>query len=71
MMARAVPYAKMDRIGLEFVVLNRGVCLRSRYIGKVVVGYSTTGTSLQHWKQVLTNPNKPLACWHRISKYRS
>ena len=35
-------------------------------IGQVVLGHQISGTSQKHWTDMMNNPNKPVAMWHKI-----
>ena len=35
-------------------------------IGKVFVGYNSTGAELRHWSDMLANPRRPIAQWHTL-----
>ena len=37
-------------------------------VGHVIVGSSTSGRSLAHWKQMLTALRRPVAMWHPLRK---
>ena len=38
----------------------------SEPIGKVVVGYGSTGAELRHWTDMLASPRRPIANWHTL-----
>ena len=42
---------------------------QNEMIGQVILGYRTTGTSLRHWTEMMGNPRKPVAQWHRLQLY--
>ena len=35
-------------------------------IGQVVLGQQVSGTSQKHWTDMMNNPKKPIAMWHKI-----
>ena len=39
----------------------------SDHIGKVVLGYGSSGTELRHWNDMLASPRRPIANWHTLN----
>ena len=64
-----VPIDKIRDITFVFTVMDFDRILANEAIGQVVIGYRTAGTSLKHWTDMLNNPRKPVAMWHKIIKY--
>jgi synaptotagmin-1 len=38
----------------------------SEPIGRVILGYSASGTELRHWSDMLASPRRPIAQWHTL-----
>jgi len=40
----------------------------SEPIGKVVLGYNSTGAEFRHWSDMLASPRRPIAQWHSLKE---
>lgn len=64
-----VPVDKLRDITFVFTVMDYDRVTQNEMIGQVILGYRTTGTSLRHWTDMMGNPRKPVAQWHRLHLY--
>lgn len=64
-----VPVDKLRDITFVFTVMDYDRVTQNEMIGQVILGYRTTGTSLRHWTDMMANPRKPVAQWHRLQLY--
>ncbi|XP_065071613.1 synaptotagmin-7-like isoform X2 [Rhopilema esculentum] len=64
-----VPIDKIRDISFVFTVMDFDRILSNEAIGQVIIGYRTAGSSLKHWTDMMNNPRKPIAMWHKIIKY--
>lgn len=64
-----VPVDKLRDITFVFTVMDYDRVTQNEMIGQVILGYRTTGTSLRHWTDMMGNPRKPVAQWHRLQLY--
>ncbi|XP_015760692.1 PREDICTED: synaptotagmin-7-like [Acropora digitifera] len=64
-----VPVDKVRDIRIVFTVMDFDRVTQNEMIGQVILGYRTTGTSLRHWTEMMGNPRKAVAQWHRLQIY--
>jgi synaptotagmin-1 len=64
-----VPLDKIRDLSFIFSVMDYDRITQNELIGQVILGYRTTGSSLQHWTEMMNNPRKPIAKWHRLQVY--
>lgn len=64
-----VPVDKVRDMTIVFTVMDFDRVTQNEMIGQVILGYRTTGTSLRHWTEMMGNPRKPVAQWHRLQLY--
>lgn len=56
----------LQKVQLVVTVVDYDRIGTSEPIGKVVLGYSATGTELRHWSDMLASPRRPIAQWHTL-----
>ncbi|EDO43704.1 predicted protein, partial [Nematostella vectensis] len=61
-----VPLDKIRDLTFVFNVMDYDRITQNELIGQVILGYRTTGSSLRHWTEMMNNPRKPVAQWHRL-----
>ncbi|MBN3294118.1 SYT1 protein, partial [Polypterus senegalus] len=59
-----VPFEQIQKVQVVVTVLDYDKIGKNDAIGKVFVGYNSTGTELRHWSDMLANPRRPIAQWH-------
>ena len=64
-----VPVEKLRDISFVFTVMDFDRITQNEMIGQLILGYRTTGSSLRHWTDMMNNPRKPVAQWHRLQTY--
>ncbi|RMX58613.1 hypothetical protein pdam_00006460, partial [Pocillopora damicornis] len=64
-----VPVDKLRDITFVFTVMDFDRITQNEMIGQIILGYRTTGSSLRHWTEMMGNPRKPVAQWHRLQLY--
>ena len=59
----------IQHVALDVCVMSYDRFSRDEVIGKVTIGTSAdpTSTSNQHWKEILTHPQKNVSHWHAYS----
>ncbi|KAF6024105.1 SYT2 [Bugula neritina] len=63
-----VPFEQIQRIQAQVTVVDYDRIGTSDPIGRVTVGYGTTGSELRHWSDMLANPRRPIAQWHTLQE---
>ncbi|XP_077292698.1 synaptotagmin 1-like isoform X2 [Arctopsyche grandis] len=61
-----VPFEQIQKVNLVVTVVDYDRIGTSEPIGKVVLGYSASGTELRHWSDMLASPRRPIAQWHML-----
>ncbi|XP_050665026.1 synaptotagmin 1 isoform X3 [Leptidea sinapis] len=61
-----VPFEQIQKVNLVVTVVDYDRIGTSEPIGKVVLGYSASGTELRHWSDMLASPRRPIAQWHTL-----
>ncbi len=61
-----VDFEKIDETSLMFIVCDYDKGEKGEPIGELLLGSLGTGKQRDHWTQMIRNPNKPVARWHRI-----
>ncbi|XP_066579716.1 synaptotagmin-1a isoform X2 [Amia ocellicauda] len=59
-----VPFEQIQKVQVVVTVLDYDKIGKNDAIGKVFVGYNSSGTELRHWSDMLANPRRPIAQWH-------
>uniref|UniRef100_W5NHI2 Synaptotagmin n=1 Tax=Lepisosteus oculatus TaxID=7918 RepID=W5NHI2_LEPOC len=59
-----VPFEQIQKVQIVVTVLDYDKIGKNDAIGKVFVGYNSSGTELRHWSDMLANPRRPIAQWH-------
>lgn len=63
-----IPVRLLDRVIFVISVADKLIgSTRSDVIGRVVIGSPTIGEALSHWHQMLAQPRRPIAAWHRLT----
>lgn len=55
-----------QKVQVVVTVLDYDKIGKNDAIGKVFVGYNSTGAELRHWSDMLANPRRPIAQWHTL-----
>ncbi|XP_065145556.1 synaptotagmin-13 isoform X1 [Paramisgurnus dabryanus] len=66
MMMLELPSELLSKSSIEMEVLNLAGPGTLLPLGRCMLGLQTSGTGLQHWKQMLDNPRKQIAMWHPL-----
>ncbi|XP_056615308.1 synaptotagmin-13 [Triplophysa dalaica] len=66
MMMLELPSELLSKSSIELEVLNLASPDTLLPLGRCTLGIHTSGTGLQHWKQMLDNPRKQIAMWHPL-----
>ncbi|XP_041093594.1 synaptotagmin Va isoform X2 [Polyodon spathula] len=61
-----VPFEQIQKVQVVITALDYDKLGKNDAIGKVFVGYNSTGTELRHWSDMLANPRRPIAQWHTL-----
>ncbi|XP_009576443.1 PREDICTED: synaptotagmin-1-like [Fulmarus glacialis] len=61
-----VPFEQIQKVQVVVTVLDYDKIGKNDAIGKVFVGYNSTGAELRHWSDMLANPRRPIAQWHTL-----
>ncbi|PKK21258.1 synaptotagmin I, transcript variant X2 [Columba livia] len=61
-----VPFEQIQKVQIVVTVLDYDKIGKNDAIGKVFVGYNSTGAELRHWSDMLANPRRPIAQWHTL-----
>lgn len=56
----------LQKVQIVVTVLDYDKIGKNDAIGKVFVGYNSTGAELRHWSDMLANPRRPIAQWHTL-----
>ncbi|KAE8615708.1 hypothetical protein XENTR_v10008589 [Xenopus tropicalis] len=62
-----VPFEQIQKVQVVVTVLDYDKIGKNDAIGKVFVGYNSTGAELRHWSDMLANPRRPIAQWHTLT----
>ncbi|XP_060101107.1 synaptotagmin-1 isoform X1 [Heteronotia binoei] len=63
-----VPFEQIQKVQVVVTVLDYDKIGKNDAIGKVFVGYNSTGAELRHWSDMLANPRRPIAQWHTLQQ---
>ncbi|TRY82397.1 hypothetical protein DNTS_002483 [Danionella cerebrum] len=66
MMMLELPSELLPKSSVDLEVLNLACSGTLFPLGRCVLGLHSSGTGLQHWKQMLDNPRKQIAMWHPL-----
>ncbi|XP_056089800.1 synaptotagmin-13 isoform X3 [Rhinichthys klamathensis goyatoka] len=66
MMMLELPSELLAKSSVDLEVLNLASPGTLHPLGRCMLGLHTSGTGLQHWKQMLDNPRKQIAMWHPL-----
>lgn len=66
MMMLELPSELLAKSSVDLEVLNLASPGTLLPLGRCMLGLQTSGTGLQHWKQMLDNPRKQIAMWHPL-----
>ena len=53
-------------MNLQITVVDYDRMSSSDPIGRVVLGDNATGPQLKHWAEMIANPRRPIAQWHKL-----
>ena len=57
-----------QRVQLQVTVVDYDRIGTSDPIGRVLLGFGSTGAELRHWSDMLANPRRPIAQWHTLQE---
>ena len=61
-----VTVEKLRDTSFNFIVMDYDRITQNEPIGQVTLSYRSTGASLHHWTEMMNNPRRPIAKWHKI-----
>ncbi|XP_058501821.1 synaptotagmin-1b [Solea solea] len=61
-----VPCEQIEKVQVVVTVLDYDKIGKNDAIGKMLLGYNSTGTEERHWSDMLANPRRPIAQWHSL-----
>ncbi|XP_062918296.1 synaptotagmin-13 isoform X1 [Mobula hypostoma] len=60
------PYEMLCKASLELELLNQDCTRQNHLLGKCNLGMNYTDLELSHWQEMLANPKKQIAMWHKL-----
>lgn len=63
-----VPGGSLENVSLEFLLLDWDRVTKNEIIGRLEIGAKKSENVEAHWKQVVENPRKQIAEWHKLSE---
>lgn len=60
------PGESLDRVSLEFQVLDHDRVVKNEVIGKLEIGEKACPAAEKHWKKVSASPRRQIAEWHKL-----
>lgn len=63
-----VTVEKLRDTSFNFIVMDYDRITQNEAIGQVTLSYRSSGASLQHWTEMMNNPRRPIAKWHKIQE---
>lgn len=63
-----VTVEKLRETSFNFIVMDYDRITQNEAIGQVTLSYRSTGASLHHWTEMMNNPRRPIAQWHKIQE---
>ncbi|XP_028408409.1 synaptotagmin-7-like [Dendronephthya gigantea] len=63
-----VSVEKLRDTSFNFIVMDYDRITQNEAIGQVTLSYRSTGASLHHWTEMMNNPRRPIAKWHKIQE---
>lgn len=64
-----IPYADgLHNISMEFLALDWDRVTKNEVIGQLKLGLDTPGPEARHWREVINNPRKQIAEWHKLKE---
>ncbi|KAF2358527.1 C2 domain [Trinorchestia longiramus] len=61
-----MPFEQIQMTHLQVTVVDYDRVGHSDPIGRVVLGMNATGAELRHWAEMVANPRRPVAQWHKL-----
>ncbi|XP_033634877.1 synaptotagmin-4-like [Asterias rubens] len=62
-----VPLEGLENVSLEFQVLDHDRVMKNEIIGRLVIGSKAGENEAQHWTDIIRNPRKQMAEWHKLT----
>ncbi|XP_038071955.1 synaptotagmin-4-like [Patiria miniata] len=62
-----VPLEGLENVSLEFQVLDHDRVMKNEIIGRLVIGKEAGENEAQHWADIMRNPRKQMAEWHKLT----
>eukprot|EP00057_Strongylocentrotus_purpuratus_P003188 XP_003726123.1 PREDICTED: synaptotagmin-4 [Strongylocentrotus purpuratus] len=64
-----IPMEGLEYLKIEFQVLDHDRVTKNEIIGRLVIGRDEDGEAeSQHWKEIMQNPRKQIAEWHKLTE---
>lgn len=64
-----IPYTDgLHNISMEFLALDWDRVTKNEVIGQLKLGLDTPGPEARHWREVINNPRKQIAEWHKLKE---
>ena len=57
---------KLDKISLEFLLLDYERVTKNEVIGKLVLDMNAGGSATRHWREICDKPRRQIAEWHKL-----
>ena len=55
-------------IAIELLIMDYDRVTKNEVIGRLMIGYGFGEKEEQHWIEVINNPRKQMAEWHKLSE---
>lgn len=56
----------LEGVSLELMLLDWDRVTKNEVIGRLELGPNSSGTALNHWKEVCNSPRRQIADWHKL-----
>ncbi|CAL8283392.1 unnamed protein product [Boreogadus saida] len=62
-----IPFSQIQKVQVLITVYDYDKLGSNDAIGKCWIGFGSSGIGLRHWSEMLANPRRPCAQWHKLS----